>query len=89
MLWITIEQGKTRSSKLVFVVADIAVESDSDAVSKFGDGDMPADPGPRDVVDIHVTLAIREGLLCLDEIDLVPIFKRRACVHYERPLPRS
>ena len=32
------------------------------------------------VVDIHVPLAIREGLLSLDEIDLVPIFKRRACI---------
>ena len=57
-----------------------AVELDSDAVSNFGDGDMPADPGPRDVVDIHVTPAIREGLLSLDEIDLVPIFKRKACI---------
>ena len=37
------------------VVADTAVESDSDAVSDSGDGGMPADPGPRDVVDIHVT----------------------------------
>ena len=62
------------------VVADTTVESDSDAVSTFGDGDMPADPGPRDVVDFHVTPAIREGLLSLDEIDLVPIFKRRACI---------
>ena len=62
------------------VVADTAVESDSDAASHFGDGDMPADPGPRDVVDIHVTPAIREALLFLDEIDLVPIFKRRACI---------
>ena len=62
------------------VVADTAVESDSDAVSDFGDGGMPADPGPRDVVDIHVTPAIREGLLSMDEIDLVRIFKRRACI---------
>ena len=61
----------------VGVVVDIAAESDSDAVSHVGDG-IAEDPGPRDVVEIHVTPAIREGFL--DEIDLVPIFKRRACI---------
>ena len=58
---------------------DTAADSESDTKSEMG---VPVDPAPRNLL---VTQAIREALSSIDEIDMVPIFKRRPCIMKSPP----
>ena len=63
---------------------DLAMEDDGQV---GGDVDNAADsesdiPAPR---NLQITPAIRDALLSMDEIDLVPIFKRRPCLMKSPP----
>ena len=61
---------------------DNAADSESDIVSDLGERGAPVDPAPR---NLQITPAIRDALLSMDEIDLVPIFKRRPCLMKSPP----
>ena len=61
---------------------DNPTDSESDIASDLGERAAPVDPAPR---NLPITEAIRDALLSLDEIDLVPIFKRRPCLMKSPP----
>ena len=56
---------------------DNPADSESDIASDLGDKAAPVDPASR---NLQITPTIRDALFSLDEIDLVPIFKRRPCL---------